>query len=62
MSDDARIIRAEASRLLAEAGGNGQRAANAARREIHDVLRQARTVAAIARLTGGVSLDLPFRS
>jgi hypothetical protein len=62
MSDDARIIRAQAVQLLAEAGGNGPRAVNLARRRIADILLQAKTVCAIAKLTGGISLDLPFSS
>jgi hypothetical protein len=52
--DDTRIIRAQAAQLLAEAGGDGPRAVNLARRRIADILLQAKTVCAIAMLTGGV--------
>jgi hypothetical protein len=59
MTDSDRIVRAEASRLLAEAGGNGPRAVNLARRRIADTLLQAKTVCAIAKLTGGIYLAVP---
>jgi hypothetical protein len=52
--DAARIICAEASRLLAEADGNGPRAVNLARRRVADILLQAKVVRAIAMLTGGI--------